>query len=117
MALGFTEGKVDSNLFFKFEGERPMMLMLYVDELFLTEKRNSLKLQEENCCQVRDEELGYDALLSRHGGVEECRWNLPWTREFCSGDLEEVWDGGLQGHGHTYSIETEAIELCFIRDN
>ena len=44
MILGFTEIKADSNLFFKVEGGRPVMLLLYVDDLFLTEKRNSLKL-------------------------------------------------------------------------
>ena len=31
MALGFTKSKADSNLFFKFEGEIPVMLLLYVD--------------------------------------------------------------------------------------
>ena len=41
MTLGFTESKVDSNLFFKVEGGIPVMLLLYVDDLFLTEKRNS----------------------------------------------------------------------------
>ena len=46
MTLGFTESKVDSNLLFKVEGGRTVMLLLYVDDLFLTEKRNSLKLQE-----------------------------------------------------------------------
>ena len=46
IGLGFTESKVDSNLYFKFEGGRPVMLLLYVDDLFLAEKRNSLKLQE-----------------------------------------------------------------------
>ena len=46
MTLGFTESKVDSNLYFKFEGGIPVILLLYVDDLFLTEKRNSLKLQE-----------------------------------------------------------------------
>ena len=35
MTLGFTESKVESNLYFKFEGERPVMLMLYVNYLFL----------------------------------------------------------------------------------
>ena len=45
-ALGFTESKVDSKLCFKVEGGRLVMLLLYVDDLFLTEKRNSLKLQE-----------------------------------------------------------------------
>ena len=33
-----------------------------------------------------------------------------WTREVCSRDPEEVQDDGLQGHGHTYGIEPEAIE-------
>ena len=46
MTLGFT--KADSNLCFKVEGRRPVMLLLYVDELFLTEKRKSLNLQEED---------------------------------------------------------------------
>ena len=46
MALGFTESKEDSNLYFKVEGGIPVMLVLYVDDLFLTKKRNSLKLQE-----------------------------------------------------------------------
>ena len=81
MSLGFIENKEDSNLCFKVEGERPMMLLLCVDALF-----------------------------SRHGGVAECRWNLPWTREVCSRDPEEVQDYGLQGHDHTYGIEPEAIE-------
>ena len=46
MDLGFTESKAYSNLCFKFEGGRLVMLMLYVDDLFLIEKRNSIKLQE-----------------------------------------------------------------------
>ena len=46
MTLGFTESKVDSNLYFKVEGGRLVMLLLYVDDLFLTKKRNSLKFQE-----------------------------------------------------------------------
>ena len=30
--------------------------------------------------------LGNDALLSRHGGVVECRWNLSGTRKVYSRD-------------------------------
>ena len=41
-----TESKVDSNLWFNVEDRIPVMLLLYVNELFLTEKRSSLKLQE-----------------------------------------------------------------------
>ena len=44
MTLGFNEIIVDSNLYFKVEGKRPVMLLIYVDDLFLREKRNSLKL-------------------------------------------------------------------------
>ena len=52
--------------------------------------------------------LCVDALFPRYGGVAECRWNLPWTREVCSRDPEEVQDYGL--HDHTYGTEHEAIE-------
>ena len=38
MTLGFTKSKVDSNLYFKVEGGRLVMLLLYVDDLFLTGK-------------------------------------------------------------------------------
>ena len=48
MTLGFIESKEDSNLCLKVEGGIPVMLLLYVDDLFLTEKRNSLNLQEED---------------------------------------------------------------------
>ena len=66
MALGFTKSKVDSNLSFKVEGRRSVMLLLCVIALFF-----------------------------RHGRVAECGWNLPRTREVCSRDLEEVQDNGL----------------------
>ena len=41
MALGFTESKVDSNLYFKVEGKRPLMLLLY--DLFLTGKEELIR--------------------------------------------------------------------------
>ena len=43
MALGFTKSKEDSHLFFKVEGRRTMMLMLYVDDLFLIGKEELIK--------------------------------------------------------------------------
>ena len=43
ITLGFTESKADSNLYFKVEDQ---MVLLYVDDLFLTKNRNLLKLQE-----------------------------------------------------------------------
>ena len=38
MSLGFTKSKADSNLYFKVEDERLVMLLLYVDDLFLIDK-------------------------------------------------------------------------------
>ena len=46
VTLGFIKSKEDSNLCYKVEGRIPIMLLLYVDDLFLTKKRNSLKFQE-----------------------------------------------------------------------
>ena len=36
MSLGFTKSKADSNLYYKVEGDGLMILLLYVDDLFLT---------------------------------------------------------------------------------
>ena len=41
--LGFTESKEDSNLCFKVEGKRPVILLLYVNDLFLTSKGELFK--------------------------------------------------------------------------
>ena len=46
MALGFTKSKAGSNLSFKVKGGIPVILLLYVNDLFLTENKNSLNLQE-----------------------------------------------------------------------
>ena len=36
MSLGFTKSKKDSNLYFKVEGGRPIILLMYAEDLFLT---------------------------------------------------------------------------------
>ena len=35
-SLGFTKSKEDSNLYYKVEDGNPVMLLLYVDDLFVT---------------------------------------------------------------------------------
>ena len=42
MSLGYTESKVDSNIYFKVEGGRLVMLLLYVEDLFLMDLRHAL---------------------------------------------------------------------------
>jgi hypothetical protein len=36
MSLGFTKSKGDSNLYFKVMNDEPIILLLYVDDLFFT---------------------------------------------------------------------------------
>jgi hypothetical protein len=40
MSLGFTKSKADSNLYFKVMNDEPVILLLYVDDLFLTGEEN-----------------------------------------------------------------------------
>jgi hypothetical protein len=40
MSLGFTKSKADSNLYFKIMDNEPVILLLYVDDLFLTGEEN-----------------------------------------------------------------------------
>ena len=108
MALGFTKSKEDSNLCFKVEDIRPMMLLLYVDDLFFTGKEELIKDESRLTIEFEIKDLGM--VISRNGGVEKCRWNLPGTREVCSRDPKEVQDDRMQGHDHTYGIEHEVIE-------
>ena len=44
MALGFTDSKADSKIFFKVEGRILVMLLLYVNDLFLIEKEELIKV-------------------------------------------------------------------------
>ena len=44
MDLCFTESKEDSKLYFKVEGRRPVMLLLYVNDLFLTGEEDLFKV-------------------------------------------------------------------------
>jgi hypothetical protein len=39
-SLGFTKSKIDSNLYFKVMNDEPVILLLYVDDLFLTSEEN-----------------------------------------------------------------------------
>ena len=36
MSLGFIKSKEDSNLYFKVEDRRPVIILIYVNDLFLT---------------------------------------------------------------------------------
>ena len=48
MSLGFTKSKEDSNLYYKVEGDGLMILLLYVDDLFLTGEDNPINECKKN---------------------------------------------------------------------
>ena len=43
ISLGFNQSKEDSNLYFNIEGRRLVMILLYVDDLFLTGEEELIK--------------------------------------------------------------------------
>ena len=101
MDLGFTESKADPNLCFKVEGRRPVMLLLYVDDLFLTREEKLIKFARRILAtEFKIKDLG---MMHYVLGMEV------WIREVCSRDPEEVQDNGKQGHDHTYCIEPKDI--------
>ena len=69
VTLVFTKSKEDSNLYFKVEDGRPMILMLYVNDLFLTGGEELIIDARRRL--LRDEIPRNDALLFRDGGVAE----------------------------------------------
>ena len=57
-SLGFTKSKVDSNLYYKVEDGNPMMLLLYVDDLFVTGMDGSIVNTKRNLVDEFEMDLG-----------------------------------------------------------
>ena len=66
--LGFTKSKADSSLFFKVENGRPVMLLLYVDDLFLTGKEELTKDARRRL--VTEFEMKYLGMMHYFLGME-----------------------------------------------
>ena len=96
MSQGFTKSKADSNLYYKVDEGNPMILLLYVDDLFVIgEDGLIVDTKRKLATELEMKELG---MMNYFIGMEvwqECGWNLPWTREVWSGGAEEVQDVGL----------------------
>jgi hypothetical protein len=50
-SLGFTKSKVDPNLYFKVMNDEPVILLLYVDDLFLTGEKSSSQIVRRSSLQ------------------------------------------------------------------
>eukprot|EP00253_Pinus_taeda_P032102 PITA_32102 len=61
MKLGFTRSEANSNLYFKLEDEKPLILVLYVDDLFLTDANpliHKCKRELVSEFEMKDQGLG-----------------------------------------------------------
>jgi hypothetical protein len=57
--LGFTKSKEDSNLYFKVMNDEPVILLLYVDDLFLTREKNIIiECKKRLASEVEMKDLG-----------------------------------------------------------
>jgi hypothetical protein len=81
--LGFEKSEADPNLYFIMVGEDPLILLLYVDDLFITGAETHQQLQGEPCFRVRDDRHWTDALLFGIGGLAGAWTHLPGTGEVC----------------------------------
>jgi hypothetical protein len=58
-SLGFTKSKADSNLYFKVMNDEPMILLLYVDDLFLTgEEKLITECKKRHASEFEMKDLG-----------------------------------------------------------
>ena len=89
-----------------------MILLLYVDDLFVTGE-DGLIVDTKRKLATEFEMKNLD--MMQYFLSMEVWQNLPRKREVCGRDPKEVQDDGLQVHDHTYGIEPEATECCFIR--
>ena len=112
-SLGFTKIKADSNLYYKVEKGNPMILLLYVDDLFVTGMDGLIaNMKRKLAAKFKIKDLG---MMHYFLGMEVWQntdgiFLKQGKYAVCSRDLEEVRYDGLQGHKHTYGIEPEAIE-------
>ena len=59
ISLGFTKSKEDSNLYYKVEGDGLIILLLYVDDLFLTSEDKPInKCKKKLATEFEMKDLG-----------------------------------------------------------
>ena len=106
--LGVTKSKADPNLYLKVMDDEPVILLLYVDDLFLIGNEKWIveckkKLVEE--FEMKD--LGL--IFPRSGSMAKLRRNLSQPRKVCSRDIEKIQYVGMQSHGHTHGFQPEVV--------
>jgi hypothetical protein len=82
--LGFTKSKADSNLYFKVMNNEPVILLLYVDDLFLTREENLItECKKKLASEFEMKDLG---LMHYFLGLEV--WQSPKRTSLSKGSMQ-----------------------------
>jgi hypothetical protein len=85
LQLGFVKSEADSNLYYILVGDDPLILILYVDDLFLMGSKKLIKeCKQDLASEFEMKDIGSDALFFGIGGVVGTRTYFFRTREVCS---------------------------------
>ena len=91
MRLGFTKSKADSNLYYKVEDDGIRILLLYVDDLFLTGEENPIsECKKKLIVEFLDERPWNDALLSKSWSMVVSRQDFSKLRKIRSRDPKDI---------------------------
>jgi hypothetical protein len=115
-SLGFTKSKADSNLYFKIMDNEPVILLLYVDDLFLTGEENLIaECKQRLAAEFEMKDLG---LMHYFLGLEV--WQSPERIFLNQGEvhgrnLKEIRHARMQVHEYSHGSEAEAVGRYFVR--
>jgi hypothetical protein len=108
LQMGFEKSDADPNLYYIIRGEDMLILILYVDDLFITGVEDLIaecKLGLASEFEMSD--IEFDALFYGYGGMAGGGSYLPWTGEVCCRYFDQVSNGRLQAYVYSHSHQLE----------
>jgi hypothetical protein len=111
--MGFQKSDADPNLYFIMVGDDPLILVLYVDDLFITgEERLIQHCKRDLASEFDMTDMG---LMHYFLGLEVWQEDghiFCGPGQVCRGHTEEILYGGLQAYGYSDDHQLEEV-ACF----
>jgi hypothetical protein len=114
-SLGFTKSKANSNLYFKIMDNEPVILLLYVDDLFLTGEENLIaECKQRIAAEFEMKDLG---LMHYFLGLEV--WQSPERIFLNQGkytvEILKRFDMRMQVHEYSHGSKAEVVGRYFVK--